>query len=98
MGAFPFKNGASDKDEDYRLLLISKKDFWKDFWNEKEKNRSTALSTEFKDFFERMASPNPVDRLSWEEVPNHKWFKKHASTRHFAYRKELQAIRILPTF
>ena len=93
MRAMPFKYGARETDDDYRLLFISKENFWK----EKEKNRSKALSTEFKDFFERMASPNPVDRLSWDEVPNHEWVKKHASTRHFA-KKELQAIRILPTF
>ena len=60
------------------------------FWSNVEADHSVSLSVEIKDLLSGMFMFNPVDRPSIEEVINHPWIKKKASSKH-KVKKELEA-------
>lgn len=60
---------ADKKDKYYRSIYKGKFDrFWK-------KHPDDEFSTDFKDLFEKMVSPNLEFRLSFDQIKDHPWYK-----------------------
>lgn len=60
---------ADKKDKYYKSLYKGKFDrFWK-------KHPDDEFSTDFKDLFEKMVSPNLEFRLSFDQIKDHPWYK-----------------------
>lgn len=63
----PFRR-ATLKDPYYKRLVLDQKAFWKIF-------REYPIPDEFKDLFERMSALTPKDRLSTEEILQHRYLQ-----------------------
>jgi len=64
----PFVRAEND-DRYYKKIITGK---WKEFW---AIHADENLDESFQDLFSRMVALEPSERLSLEEVKNHKWFK-----------------------
>lgn len=85
---------AEKNDKYYKEVLDGK---WKKFW---KFYRNELLTEEFKDLFEKMASPDPTKRLTINQIKKHPWYNgpiasKSDVKREFKNRQtELTMIRI----
>jgi len=64
---------AEASDRSYSKILSGK---WPEFWNSQHLfcNSEVNFSEDFKDLFSKMVAVNPTDRLTIDEIRQHKWF------------------------
>lgn len=69
-GEFPFDT-PTNEDPLYGLILDND---WEEYWKIVD---NVQLTKGFKDMIQKMICPNPVNRLSIDQLINHSWFKHH---------------------
>ena len=74
MGKPPFRQACAQKDELYRMLKDNKHaQFWK-IWDEQYASPANIkLTTQFKQVFSAITSPDPNIRMSLSELKHHPW-------------------------
>ena len=85
VGRFPFYSARED-DYDYFLILDKQ---YQEFWSA---NRSTQLSSAFKDLVLSMLSHDPCKRPTIKEIKNHQWMKQEFDPKN-AYDNIIESLR-----